>query len=135
LYKGTAWEQYHKYVRPQENGNKTDVRWFALYNDSGTGLMASGDSVISTEVYNYYQYDLDHPGKEAPQRHCNDIKQRNIVTWNIDYQQMGVGGDNSWGARTHTKYSLPARNYFFEFTLVPFSNSTEQPIKLSKYVY
>ncbi len=135
LYKGTAWEQYHKYVRPQENGNKTDVRWFAVYNDSGTGLMAVGDSVISTEVYNYYQYDLDHPGKEAPQRHCNDIKQRNIITWNIDYQQMGVGGDNSWGARTHTKYSLPARNYFFEFTLVPFSNNTEQPIKLSKYVF
>ena len=135
LYKGTAWEQYHRYVRPQENGNKTDVRWFAVYNKSGTGLMAMGDSVISTEVYNYYQYDLDHPGKDAPQRHCNDIKKQNLVTWNIDYQQMGVGGDNSWGAPVHKEYTLPARNYFFEFTLVPFSKNTEKPVKLSKYVY
>jgi len=135
LYKGKAWEQYHRYVRPQENGNKTDVRWFAVYNNSGTGLMTFGDYELSTEVYNYYQYDLDHPGKNAPQRHCNDIKKRNLITWNIDYQQMGVGGDNSWGARTHKKYSLPARNYFFEFTLVPFSKNTEQPLKLSKYVY
>ncbi len=135
LYKGTAWEQYHRYVRPQENGNKTDVRWFAVYNKTGTGLMAAGDSVISTEVYNYYQSDLDHPGKNAPQRHCNDIKKKSLVTWNIDYQQMGVGGDNSWGAHTHIKYTLPARNYFFEFTLVPFSKNTEQPVKLSKYVY
>lgn len=135
LYRGTAWEQYHKYVRPQENGNKTDVRWFAVYNASGTGLMAVGDSVISTEVYNYNQYDLDHPGKNAPQKHCNDIKKQNLVTWNIDYQQMGVGGDNSWGAPVHKKYTLPARNYFFEFTLVPFSKNTDQPVKLSKYVY
>ncbi len=50
-------------------------------------------------------------------------------------QQMGVGGDNSWGARTHEKYTLPAKPYSFSFTLLPFSPETESPMELSKTIY
>ncbi len=135
LYKGKVWNQYHKYVRPQENGNKTDVRWMALYNSDSTGLMAVGDPVFSSSAHQFYQEDLDHPGKGHPQRHLNDIQPRDIITWNIDYKQMGVGGDNSWGARTHEKYTLRPGNYDFQFHLIPFSKNTESPLELSKYKY
>jgi len=135
LYKSTVWEQYVPYVRPQENGNKTDVRWMALSNNSGTGLMAVGDPVISTSTHQFYQQDLDHPGKGAPQKHLNDIKPKEIITWNIDYKQMGVGGDNSWGARTHEKYTLYPGDYEYKFHLIPFSKNTESPLELSKYKY
>lgn len=135
LYKGAVWDQYHPYVRPQENGNKTDVRWMALFNDQGTGLMAIGRPTISSSAHQFYQEDLDHPGKDAPQKHLNDIQPKDIITWNIDYKQMGVGGDNSWGAKTHREYTLSPGNYSYHFVLVPFSNNTESPIKLSKYSY
>jgi len=135
LYKGTVWEQYFPYVRPQENGNKTDVRWLALYNHKGTGLMAVANSTISTSVQQFYQDDLDHPEKGNPHRHINDIRPRNIITWNIDYKQMGVGGDNSWGARTHEKYTLKAKNYTFSFILVPFDKGKTDPVQINKYNY
>lgn len=135
LYKGTVWEQYHPYVRPQENGNKTDVRWIALFNDNGAGLMAVSDQLISTSAQQYYQHDLDHPGKNAPRKHLNDIQPKEIITWNIDYKQMGVGGDNSWGAKTHKEYTLFPGNYSYSFLLIPFSENTEPPMKLSKYRY
>jgi len=135
VYEGTVWEQYHPYVRPQENGNKTDVRWLALYNDNGIGLMAIGDPVISTSAHQFYQNDLDHPGKDAPQRHLNDIQPKEIITWNIDYKQMGVGGDNSWGAKTHKEYTISPGNYSFSFLLIPFAKNTETPLQLSKYSY
>ena len=135
LYKGTVWEQYFPYVRPQENGNKTDVRWMALFNDKGTGLMAVGDPVFSSNAQQFYQQDLDPPAQGAPKKHLNDIKPRDIITWNIDYKQMGVGGDNSWGARTHKEYTLPPGNYSYRFMLIPFSKNTESPLKLSKYSY
>ncbi len=135
LYSGTVWEQYFPYVRPQENGNKSDVRWMALFNDKGVGLMAIGDPVFSSSVQQFYQDDLDHPGKGSPQKHMNDIQPKDIITWNIDYKQMGVGGDNSWGARTHSEYTLKPGNYSYHFMLVPFSKNTETPLKLSKYNY
>jgi len=135
LYKGTVWKQYHPYVRPQENGNKTDVKWMALYNDDSIGLMGVGDPVFSSSAHQFYQEDLDHPGKGFPQRHLNDIKPKDIITWNIDYKQMGVGGDNSWGARTHEKYTLFPGDYEFKFHLIPFSKNTESLVELSKYKY
>jgi beta-galactosidase len=135
LYRGTVWEQHHPYVRPQENGNKTDVRWMALYNDRGTGLMAIADPTMSSTVWPYYQADLDHPGPGKPGRHNTDIQPRDIVTWNIDFRQMGVGGDNSWGARTHDNYLLNEKYYTFSFVLVPFRFDQSDPVTLNKHAY
>ena len=97
--------------------------------------MAVGDPVISSSAHQFFQTDLDHPGKGAPQRHLNDIQPKDIITWNIDYKQMGVGGDNSWGARTHKEYTITPGNYSYHFKLVPFSKNTESPLNLSKYNY
>ncbi len=130
LYEGAVWDQYHDYSRPQENGNKTDVRWIALSNDAGTGLLVVGLPFLSASAHQFLNEDLDHdPGA---QRHGIDVKPRDLVTLNLDYKQMGVGGDNSWGARTHPEYTLPAQPYAYRFRLRPFSPDDPPPSVLSR---
>lgn len=118
LYKGSVWEQYFPYDRPQENGNKTDVRWMTVYSRNG-GLKATGDPVISTSVYMFPNDDLAEPGPGKHQRHLSDVRKKDMVTWNIDLKQMGVGGDNSWGAIPHQQYLIPAGRMTFRFSLEP----------------
>ncbi len=89
-YAGPVAEQTHFYVRPQENGNKTDVRWLALTNDDGAGLLAVGMPLLSVSAWPYSMEDLETA------RHINELPHRDVVTVNLDYKQMGVGGDNSW---------------------------------------
>ncbi len=136
VYEGKVYDQYHDYVRPQETGNKTDVRWMALTDKEGNGIAVFGEPTISTSVLPFYNKDLYHSGfdktgQSSKNRHSNELFDRGIVTWNIDYKQMGVGGDNSWGARTHEIYTLPAREYSYSFRMRPFS-SNESVIELSK---
>ncbi|MFC1501844.1 glycoside hydrolase family 2 TIM barrel-domain containing protein [bacterium] len=119
LYTGTAWEQYFPYVRPQENGNKTDVRWIALADPSGTGLLAVGMPLLSTSVHQFDMKELDYIPNA--QRHGTDVKPGDFITLNLDYKQMGIGGDNAWGARPHAKYTLYPREYTYQFRLRPFS--------------
>ena len=119
-YSGSVWEQSFPYVRPQETGNKTDIYWMAVSNGSN-GLMAKGLPTFDGSVHQYPYEDLDYvPGS---QRHGNlDIKSKDHLDWLIDYKQMGVGGDNSWGARTHNKYTLFPGKYEFSIMLIPFDN-------------
>ena len=119
-YSGKVWDQTFAYVRPQENGNKTDVRWMALSNGS-VGLMAKGFPAFDCSVHQYPYSLLDYT--KNSQRHGKiDIIPGNQIDWLIDYKQMGVGGDNSWGARTHDKYTLPMDTtiYNLEYALLPF---------------
>ena len=130
VYRGSVWEQYHPYVRPQETGNKTDVRWIAVSNDEGTGLMAIGMPHLSASALQIENSDLAYrPGQ---QRHGTEVKPRDLVTLNLDYKQMGVGGDNSWGALTRPEYTLPALPYSHRFRLRPFSDQDPSPMTLSK---
>ncbi|KPK33898.1 MAG: hypothetical protein AMJ65_19070 [Phycisphaerae bacterium SG8_4] len=105
LYSGTVEENIHMYVRPQENGNKSDVRWMALTNDEGVGLIAVGMPTIDISAWPHTMADLE---KAA---HIHELARRDTITVNLDYKQMGVGGDDSWGARTHPEYTLPAKSY------------------------
>jgi len=93
-------EQYHPYIRPQENGNKTDVCWVTLTNEEGVGLLVVGMPLLSVGAHHFTIADFD-PGLENAQRHTIDVRKRDLVTLNMDYKQMGVGGDNRWGARPH----------------------------------
>lgn len=132
-YQGTVWDQYHPYVRPQESGNKTDVRWLALSDDEGYGLMAVGDPHLSASARPFSNDVLDlearpMPADERPSprslvtlKHTFDVRPGDRVTLNLDYKQRGVGGDNSWGARPHPQYTLPAGEYGYSFFLVPFA--------------
>ena len=119
LYSGSVWEQYFPYDRPQENGNKTDVRRMELTSKRGIGLKALGKPYISTSVYMFPTEDLSEPDSRKHQRHISDIVPKDMVRWNIDYKQMGVGGDNSWGAYTHQQYLITAEEMNFDFVLSP----------------
>lgn len=119
LYKGSVIEQYFSYDRPQENGNKTDVRWMSLTDKNGIGIMAIGEPYISSSAYMFPTEDLDEPGIKKSQRHQSDIEFKDMVTWNIDWKQMGVGGDTSWGAYPHQPYLIPAQKTTFSFRLCP----------------
>jgi len=135
VYSGTVWEQYHPYVRPQENGNKTDVRWIALTNDEGIGLLAVGMPLISTSAHQFSADALRYVPKS--QRHGSEIKPENIVTLNLDYKQMGVGGDTSWGERSrpHPQYRLPAKVYSYRFRIRAFSDKETSAMELSKQIF
>ena len=146
VYGGTVWEQYHPYVRPQETANKTDVRWIALTNGKGVGLLAVGMPLLSTSAVNFYNEDLYY-SKKRPQMHGSEIEKKDVVTLNLDYKQIGVGGDTSWGRRAwpHPEYRLPAKEYTYRFRLRPFSEGNmlvravapkyQKAIELSKQVF
>ena len=118
-YKGSVWEQYFPYDRPQENGNKIEVRWMSLTDMERNGLKAVGEPYISTSAYLFPTEDLSEVDLKKHQRHMSDIQPKDMVTWNIDWKQMGVGGDTSWGAYPHQPYLLPAIRRSFGFRLYP----------------
>lgn len=126
LYESTVAAQYHDYSRPQETGNKTDVRWMKLTNAEGFGLMVVGAEPLSMTALPVETADLDHVrSREQPRPHGGDIEFRDIVRLNVDWRQMGVGGDNSWGAKPLRKYQLPAKLYSYDFVLNPVRGAAE----------
>ncbi|MDN5202293.1 glycoside hydrolase family 2 TIM barrel-domain containing protein [Fulvivirgaceae bacterium BMA10] len=131
LHEGNVADQYVPYIRPQENGNKTDVRWVALKNEEGIGLMAVGAPVLSVNAQHNVMEDFESTErttgkKKSVNRHTTDVKPRDLVSLNLDYKQMGVGGDNSWGARTHKEYLLEGDRYEYGFRLTPFDADQDQ---------
>lgn len=118
LYKGNVANQYFPYSRPQETGNKTDVRWMSLSNNSNIGLKVEGKSCISTSTYPFRNEDLCEIDDRKHQRHLSDIQPKEMITWNIDYKQMGVGGDTSWGAYPHQPYLIYANKIEFGFRII-----------------
>jgi beta-galactosidase len=115
LYSGPVSLQVHKYVRPQETGNKTDVRWMALTNGFGIGILAVGIPNLSVSAWPWTMQQLEDA------KHISDLKPAKTITVNLDYRQMGVGGDDSWGARTHPEYTLPAKPYSYKFLIRPYT--------------
>ncbi len=117
-YQSKVKDQYYPYNRPQENGYKTDVRWATLKNSSGVGLKSIGELTFSTSAMPYAREDFD-AGEKKAQRHTTDVSPQDFVEWHIDLRQMGVGGDNSWGAKPHDEYMIFPGIYHFNFTLRP----------------
>jgi len=132
IYKSTVSEQYFPYVSPQENGNKTDIRWVAFTSNDGIGLMAVGMPLLSMSALHYTIEDLTQESRGS--RHTIDLKKRDEVFLNLDLKQRGVGGDDSWGAKPHSQYCLAAKSYSYTFRLVPFSKN-DNLMGISKIVY
>ncbi len=105
------------YIRPQENGYRTDTRWLKLTNGNGKGLLIKGEPTFNFSALYNLTSDYD-AGMQKQQRHYTDIKSRDLIQLHIDYQQMGVGGDDSWGARPWDKYNLKAQDYRYVFEIV-----------------
>lgn len=125
-YKGQVWEQFFPYVRPQETGYKTDVRWLSLTNVHGDGLMIQGDAPICTNVLPFQYKELYHKKKDEPLKHGGSLVKGDYYSLFIDLAQTGVGGDNSWGARVHPEYCLPSGNYDYSFTIIPLTKGVNK---------
>lgn len=137
IYGGTTWEQFHAYPRPQESGNKTDVRWVRLINDDGFGLEAvADDQLLNTSAWPFAADQLDFvaDGDSASgltplsRRHGVDVQPGAITTWNIDLAQMGTGGQNSWRSLPPLEYQLPAQHYHYGFYLRPVNLHFNKPV-------
>jgi beta-galactosidase len=116
IWNGKVADQAWPYYRPQETGNKTDVRWLTLKNAVGKGIMISGLQPLSVSATNNRPEDLD-PGTTKKHQHASDVGPRNEVVLCVDLFQRGVGGLNSWGAKPLTKYQFHETEYQYTFTI------------------
>ena len=130
IYEGLIKEQYHRYSRPQETANKTDMRWMAVSNNKINLTISSKKGYIHGSVWPFLTEELDFvAGKGGGEsasglvpvtsKHGAFIKHGKYVQWNIDHLQMGVGGDTSWGRLVHDEYTIPAKEYNFSIVITP----------------
>ena len=116
LYTSSVAEQYHPYVRAQESGYKTQVRWAKLTDKEGIGLSIKGAPHFGMSALHYRIADLDS-GRTREGLHSGELTPRPLVNLNIDYGQMGVGGVQSWGATELEQYLLTDNEYTYTFPL------------------
>ncbi|NLT74488.1 MAG: DUF4981 domain-containing protein [Chloroflexi bacterium] len=109
-YSGSVDGQYVPYVMPQENGNKTDVRWVTLTDERGLGLLAVGAPYLEVSAHHYTAANL------TAAQHTNELVWQPSVTLNLDYRQSGLGGA-SCGPGTRPEYLLPAQETHFRVRL------------------
>ena len=119
LYEQSTDEQLFPYVRPQESGNKTDVRWVELTNDEGIGIRVEGLQPLNISAMPYRSEDLDPGLGMKKQMHYSDIEPRREVVLHIDLAQRGLGGDTSWGAQPRDQYRLTADEYSYGYIISP----------------
>ena len=122
VYNQTVTDQFYAYIRPQENGNKTDIRWWKLLNEAGRGLQFVAEAPFSASALHYTIESLDS-GWEKKQEHSNEVEPADLTNFLIDKVQMGLGCVDSWGAIPREEYMLPYGDYEFTFIMQPISNS------------
>ena len=103
------------YVVPQENGNRTDIRWMEFSAADKSGLLVIADSLLSMSAWPYTEQNINSA------KHTNKLVNAGFITVNIDLVQMGVGGNDSWSdvAAPLLQYQVPAGNYHYSFYLAP----------------
>ncbi len=122
VYNQTVTDQFYAYIRPQENGNKTDIRWWKQFNEAGRGLQFVAEAPFSASALHYTIESLDS-GWEKKQEHSNEVEPADLTNFLIDKVQMGLGCVDSWGAIPREEYMLPYGDYEFTFIMQPISNS------------
>ena len=141
LYESKVADQYVPYIRPQENGYKTDIRWIALSNERNKGLLfvsenneGLGFSALHMENEDFDTTEGIDYETSNKNKHTIDIKEKDLVQFNIDLGQRGLGGDDSWGASPQEQYKYKGSNkYSYSFYMIPFENGTiEKYLELSK---
>jgi beta-galactosidase len=129
LYSSKVKEQFHIYSRPQETGNITDVRWMEVASEAIT-LKVTSDNLLNASVWPFAMKELDFNSDEGEvsasglvpvtKKHGADIRRGETVQWNLDFMQMGVGGDTSWGRLVHDEYTIPSnKTYIYSFNITP----------------
>ena len=118
IFKSSVADQYFPYIRPQENGNKTDVRWWRVLNADGKGLEFYSDAPLSMSSLNYATADLDE-GPNKHNVHAGDLTPRPYTVVHIDKAQYGLACVNSWGATPLEPYKLHYGDYSYSFVIKP----------------
>jgi beta-galactosidase len=116
VYQSTVAKEWVEYMRPQENGNKTDVRWVALTNMQGIGLLAVGDPTLSVSAHHFNKEDMERAA------YTFQMQPHPETFLNLDWKQMGVGGINSWSmnALPMEPYRIPSdKPYSYRYRLTP----------------
>ncbi|WP_146401228.1 glycoside hydrolase family 2 TIM barrel-domain containing protein [Planctomycetes bacterium CA13] len=114
IYESTPEQMFFPYCRTQDSGNRCDVRFLTVVDDAGYGVTINGDQPLSMSVLPYSLTDVESAS------HPYDLTRQDSNTVYVDWKLHGVGGDNSWGARTHSQYTLPGNEtYRLGFTLKP----------------
>ena len=121
LYSNKVSAEYFPYVRPQESGNHTDVRWFRVLNAEGRGLEFFSDAPMEASALHFLVEDLDDGVTKDKKigRHSGDLVERPLTQVHIQQRQMGLGCVNSWGAWPRKEYLLPYQDYDFTFVIRP----------------
>ncbi|MDR0766637.1 MAG: DUF4981 domain-containing protein, partial [Odoribacteraceae bacterium] len=117
-YRQLVSQQYYPYIRPQESGTKTGLRYWKVLDIDGRGLQITSDKPFSASALPYLQEDLDD-GFAKEQRHSGDLKPRDLTVVSFDLKQMGLGCQNSWGAWPWKEYLLPYGDYTFNTVITP----------------
>lgn len=119
-YTQSVAEQFSPYIRPQETGNKTDIRWWSISNAASDGLTFTAPEPLEMTALNYLTSDLDGgPVKEEHQMHAGDLTPRPFTVLHIAQRQMGLGCIDSWGAWPLQKYQIPYADHSFSFVITP----------------
>lgn len=121
IYRQSVEDQFYSYIRPQETGTKTDIRWWKQLSHANKGLKIVAEAPFSASALNYAIESLDD-GEQKNQRHSPEIPLANFTNLCIDKAQMGLGCVNSWGAIPLPQYMLPYGDYEFTFILTPVSH-------------
>ena len=118
IYNDDADNQYFPYIRPQESGTKSDIRWWKQTDATGLGLQVKSCTPFYASALHFDTEELDD-GNEKEQRHSFDLKKSKFTNLFLDAAHMGVGGENSWGAWPLEKYRVHYGNKTFNFVLIP----------------
>ena len=118
IYRQSVDEQFYAYIRPQENGNKTDIRWWKMLNAAGNGLKVVAADPFSASALHYTIESLDD-GAHKDQRHSPEVEKADLTNFCLDKIQTGLGCENSWGRIARPEYQVPYGDYEFTFILTP----------------
>lgn len=130
-YRQRVEEQYHYgYVRPQESGTKTGLKWIRVIDDNGLGFEISSDEKFSASALPFHWSEMDVKKLQNPQAHslelkssaCENVRSRGKTWVNVDLRQMGLGCVSSWGEWPRREYMIPAQPYSFTVYLKPVQN-------------
>lgn len=118
IYRDQADNQYFPYIRPQESGTKSDMRWWKQTDSNGFGLTVKSCQPFYASALHFDTDELDD-GDEKEQRHSFNLQKSRFTNLFLDGEHYGVGGENSWGAWPLAPYRVHAGNKSFSFVLVP----------------
>nr|WP_302828874.1 glycoside hydrolase family 2 TIM barrel-domain containing protein [uncultured Bacteroides sp.] len=122
IYRQSVSEQFYSYIRPQETGTKTDIRWWKLLNQAGNGIEVIAAAPFSASALHYTIESLDE-GWSKRQGHSPEVEESDLTNLCIDKVQTGLGCVNSWGAIARPEYQVPYGDYEFTFILKPVRHS------------